>query len=124
MQSLAYVQFFSSFAAIFIPKSVIAPALFIVGSKAVDDILLNLSAQIAGVTFLSGETCFIFDEIQECPEARTALKFFKEDGAFREPCPQRVQPGTDVIIRNHVKTSLRTKYQNNDMTFAHVIFFS
>lgn len=94
------------------------------GSKAVDDILLNLSAQIAGVTFLSGETCFIFDEIQECPEARTALKFFKEDGAFREPCPQRVQPGTDVIIRNHVKTSLRTKYQKNDMTFAHVIIFS
>ncbi len=53
-----------------------------VGSKAVDDILLNLSAQIAGVTFLPGDTCFIFDEIQECPEARTALKFFKEDGRF------------------------------------------
>ena len=24
----------------------------------------------------------IFDEIQECPEARTSLKFFKEDGRF------------------------------------------
>ena len=52
------------------------------GSKAVDDILLNLSAQIVGVTFTPGETCFIFDEIQECPEARTSLKFFKEDGRF------------------------------------------
>ena len=52
------------------------------GSKVVDDILLNLSAQIAGVTFTPGKTCFIFDEIQECPEARTSLKFFKEDGRF------------------------------------------
>ena len=46
-----------------------------VGSKAVDDILLNLSAQIAGVTFTPGKTCFIFDEIQECPEARINIDF-------------------------------------------------
>jgi len=52
------------------------------GSKDVNDILLNLSAQIQGVTFTPSDTCFIFDEIQECPEARTSLKFFKEDGRF------------------------------------------
>ena len=52
------------------------------GSKEVDNILLNLSAQIQGVKFIPGATCFIFDEIQECPEARTSLKFFKEDGRF------------------------------------------
>ena len=52
------------------------------GSKDVNDILLNLSAQIQGVTFIPGDTCFIFDEVQECPEARTSLKFFKEDGRF------------------------------------------
>ena len=53
-----------------------------VGSKDVNAILLNLSAQIQGVAFTPGDTCFIFDEIQECPEARTSLKFFKEDGRF------------------------------------------
>ena len=53
-----------------------------VGSKDVNSILLNLSAQIQGVSFTPGDTCFIFDEIQECPEARTSLKFFKEDGRF------------------------------------------
>ena len=52
------------------------------GSKEVDTILLNLSAQIKGVKFIPGKTCFIFDEIQECPEARTSLKFFDEDGRF------------------------------------------
>lgn len=53
-----------------------------VGSKDVDTILLNLSAQISGMSFTPHDTCFIFDEIQECPEARTSLKFFKEDGRF------------------------------------------
>ena len=52
------------------------------GAKDVNTIILNLSAQISGVTFTPRETCFIFDEIQECPEARTSLKFFKEDGRF------------------------------------------
>ena len=52
------------------------------GSKDVDAILLNLSAQIRGMEFIPGETCIILDEIQECPEARTSLKFFKEDGRF------------------------------------------
>lgn len=53
-----------------------------IGSKNVDDILLNLSAQIMDMSFSAGDTCFIFDEIQECPEARTSLKFFKEDGRY------------------------------------------
>ena len=52
------------------------------GSKNVDNILLNLSAQIQGVEFIPGETCIILDEIQDCPEARTSLKFFMEDGRF------------------------------------------
>ena len=52
------------------------------GSKDVNTILINLSAQIPNVAFTSGDTCFIFDEIQECPEARTSLKFFREDGRF------------------------------------------
>lgn len=32
--------------------------------------------------FKPGETVIILDEIQDCPEARTALKFFREDGRF------------------------------------------
>lgn len=58
------------------------PVYKFVGSKNVDNILLNLSAQINGVKFIPGETCLIFDEIQDCPEARTSLKFFYEDGRF------------------------------------------
>ncbi|WP_370863169.1 AAA family ATPase [uncultured Dubosiella sp.] len=28
------------------------------------------------------ETLILFDEIQECPNARTAIKFFVEDGHY------------------------------------------
>lgn len=52
------------------------------GSKDVDTIILNLSAQMRDSRFVPGETCIILDEIQDCPEARTSLKFFKEDGRY------------------------------------------
>ncbi len=52
------------------------------GNIDVDTIILNLSALIPGSRFGSGKTCIIFDEIQECKEARTALKSFHIDGRF------------------------------------------
>lgn len=57
-------------------------ALAFEGSKRVDDIVMNLSAMIPQSKFIPGETCIIIDEIQECPAARTALKFFKMDGRY------------------------------------------
>lgn len=53
-----------------------------VGNIDVDTIILNLSALIPGSRFITGETCIILDEIQECKEARTALKSFHIDGRF------------------------------------------
>ena len=52
------------------------------GNLDVDTIALNLSALIPDSRFVSGKTCIILDEIQECKEARTALKSFKMDGRF------------------------------------------
>ena len=52
------------------------------GNIDIDTILLNLSALIPGCRFIKGKTCIIFDEIQECKEARTALKSFQIDGRF------------------------------------------
>ena len=57
-------------------------ALAFEGSKRVDDIVMNLSAMIPLSQFVANETCIIIDEIQECPAARTALKFFKMDGRY------------------------------------------
>lgn len=44
-------------------------------------IILNLSAMGYG-PFIKGETLVFFDEIQSCPEARTAVKFLIEDGSY------------------------------------------
>ena len=52
------------------------------GKIDVDTITLNLSALIPGSRFIKGKTCIILDEIQECREARTALKSFQIDGRF------------------------------------------
>lgn len=52
------------------------------GSKNIDDVIMNISAMVSGAIFEPGNTCLILDEIQDCPEARTSLKFFKMDGRF------------------------------------------
>lgn len=53
------------------------------GSLEIDNIIMMLSALLGKeASFEAGETVLILDEIQECPEARTALKFFKTDGRF------------------------------------------
>lgn len=44
-------------------------------------IILNLSAMGYG-PFVKGETLVFFDEIQSCPNARTAIKFLVEDGSY------------------------------------------
>ena len=49
------------------------------GSK---DILLRLSA-LTDVPMIPGETLIFFDEVQECPEIVTAIKFLVEDGQYR-----------------------------------------
>ena len=43
-----------------------------------NDLIMSLSA-ICGIDILSGSTIVVLDEIQECPQALTALKFFHED---------------------------------------------
>lgn len=44
-------------------------------------IIMNLSAMGYG-SFEKGNTLVFFDEIQSCPQARTAIKFLVEDGSY------------------------------------------
>lgn len=52
------------------------------GSLDVDTITLNISALLPGSRFVADKTCIILDEIQDCRDARTALKAFQIDGRF------------------------------------------
>lgn len=53
------------------------------GSLEIDHIVMMLSALLGSqAVFEAGETVLILDEIQDCPEARTALKFFRMDERY------------------------------------------
>ena len=51
------------------------------GDLNADVIIMNLTAYL-GKSLTPKETLVFFDEIQECPNARTAIKFLVEDGRF------------------------------------------
>lgn len=52
------------------------------GARSSSDILLRLSA-ITTVPLVKGETLIFFDEVQQCPEIVTAIKFLVDEGSYR-----------------------------------------
>ena len=56
------------------------------GGLDIDILCMTLSTLMPDAEFVAGSTCIIFDEIQECPRARTSLKFFKTDGRYDVIC--------------------------------------
>lgn len=52
----------------------------------VDRITLDLSALFPGIHFVPGKTVIIFDEVQECANARASIKAFMLDGRYDIIC--------------------------------------
>lgn len=52
----------------------------------VDDLITQISVYIKDAKFIPGETVLIFDEVQDCPNARSSLKYFSLDGRFDVIC--------------------------------------
>ena len=75
------------------------------GNIDVDTIILNLSALIPGSRFINGKTCIILDEIQECREARSALKSFQIDGRF-----DIIATGSLLGVRGYGKSDKSAEY--------------
>lgn len=85
------------------------------GSLEIDNLIIMISAFLgSNAVFEPGQTVIILDEIQDCPEARTALKFFKEDGRFDVICtgsllgvkgygkqPKSIPVGSETVIEMH-----------------------
>ena len=47
---------------------------------------MSLVPELQQYEFIPGETCLIFDEIQDCPMARASLKYFYLDGRYDVMC--------------------------------------
>ena len=52
----------------------------------VDRLTMDLSAIMPGTQFVPGDTLIIFDEVQECANARASIKAFVEDGRYHVIC--------------------------------------
>lgn len=52
------------------------------GDFDVDSIIFQLKSVFKNVNFTPNKTLLIFDEIQDCPNARSALKYFSLDGRY------------------------------------------
>ncbi len=52
----------------------------------VDNIIMRITAAIPNADIIPGDTCFVFDEIQDCPKARGSLKYFYQDGRYQVMC--------------------------------------
>ena len=52
------------------------------GAKSSQDILVRLSL-LTSVPLVAGKTLVFFDEVQECPEMVTAIKFLVDEGSYR-----------------------------------------
>lgn len=52
------------------------------GSLAAEDVYSRMTLLIPGVRLVPGKTLIFLDELQECPAARSALKYLAQDGRF------------------------------------------
>ncbi len=55
-------------------------------SFVVNDLISQITANIPKVSAVPYETLLIFDEVQDCPNARSSLKYFYEDGRYDVIC--------------------------------------
>lgn len=75
------------------------------GDFNIDDIILSLSSLpkeshvIKGSKMVPYKTLLIFDEIQDCPNARSSLRYFKEDKRFDVICT-----GSLLGVESYLKT--------------------
>lgn len=59
---------------------------FFIPNLDIDSITMRITAAMPKVEIEPGNTCFVFDEIQDCPRARGSLKYFHLDGRYQVMC--------------------------------------
>ena len=75
------------------------------GNLDANTIIEGLSA-LARKPLIPGNTLILIDEIQECPNARTAIKFLVEDGRF-----DYIETGSLLGVKNKVVRSLPVGFE-------------
>lgn len=106
------------------------------GEFDVNQMVLSLTAANPGARFIPGKTLLILDEVQDCPNARSSLKYWDIDGrydviatgsflgvkGFREPYPRGIPVGYEEHLTMHPLTfrEFLINYGVGQDVFAHV----
>ena len=83
------------------------------GDFIVDRLTLDISAMFPGIHFVPGKTVMIFDEVQECANARASIKAFMLDGRYDIIC-------TGSLLG--IKGYNRKKNRGVPTGFEHIIY--
>ena len=83
------------------------------GDFIVDRLTLDISAILPGIHFVPGKTVMIFDEVQECANARASIKAFMLDGRYDIIC-------TGSLLG--IKGYNRKKNRGVPTGFEHIIY--
>ena len=83
------------------------------GDFIVDRLTLDISAMLPGIHFVPGKTVMIFDEVQECANARASIKAFMLDGRYDIIC-------TGSLLG--IKGYNRKKNRGVPTGFEHIIY--
>lgn len=95
------------------------------GDFNVDAMVLSITSKVAAARFVPGRTLLVLDEVQDCPNARSSLKYWDLDGrydviatgsflgvkGFRDPYPRGIPVGYEEQVTMH-PLSFREFLQN------------
>lgn len=89
---------------------------FFLTNLSVSNILMRLSAYLPQARIVPDQTCLVFDEIQDCPQARSALKYFFLDGRFDVICT-----GSLLGVNGYGSRDSQTEAASIPVGFEHIM---
>lgn len=82
------------------------------GDFDIDSIMFALSVKYKNVKFIENKTVLIFDELQDCPNARSALKYFSLDGRYDVICTGSLSGIKNYRITNKVSRGIPVGFED------------
>ena len=87
----------------------------------VDNIIKNISLINPNLQFIPNETVFFFDEIQDCINCVTSLKFFKLDGRYDVICSGSLM-GINYKEIESISVGYKEDYQMYSLDFEEFLW--
>lgn len=85
------------------------------------DVIRNISLLEPSCKFIPHETLIFFDEIQDCPDALSCLKFFKEENQYDIICSGSLL-GTTYKLASFIPVGFKREYKMESLDFEEFLW--